>query len=351
MANSNQKPVKLSNPPKNPNNVQGTKYYVFNETGNIMMSSTDQNSAVISDSVRDVFAEVSVVFAAMTKAMTTSIDPATKKPYQLYDYEPLRQIIDGSGMFVQVTEESVQYSSESVGVQFSKELIEALLGLATGTGELAFASAMVQSMGNAGLNISQNSSKTNAEIGNIIFVCEYLLGMPVISALVVHLDTKKNQQTLSVGPCVKESSTSTTLTMQKDTYLFVTPKFIKEYASDLMSVETSAEYSQFIDYLKGIISGKSIITAVTLSDGATNAPQALVSGTTYIMVGENFGGDTGTLELGGTSLSVNSWSDNAIEFVPRTAVTTSAVIQLTKANGKDVSATTSSAYTVNAQPS
>ncbi|MGB3181979.1 MAG: hypothetical protein WBB45_11350 [Cyclobacteriaceae bacterium] len=346
MADTNQKPVKLTNPPSNPNNVRGTKYYVFNETGNIMMASTDQNSAAISNSVRDVFAEVSVVFAAMTKAMSTSIDPATKQAYELYDYEPLKQIIDGSGMFVQVTEEDVQYKSESVGVKFSKELVEAVVGLATGTGEVAFASAMIQSMGKSAISIQQNSSKSNAEVGNIIFVCEYLMGMPTISVLVVHMKTENNKQALKAGPCISESSTSTTITMHKDTYLFVTPKFIKEYASDLMSVESSAEYTQFIDYLKGIISGKSIITAIKLADTTTDAPQQLTVGTSYSMVGENFGSEAGTITIGGTTPEISGWEEGLIRFIPRKAVSASAVIQLTKQGAKSPSASTGSSFTV-----
>ena len=52
-----------------PNNVQVKKGFVFNETGNIMMATTDMDSAEIEQSVRDVFAEVSVFFGAMTKAL------------------------------------------------------------------------------------------------------------------------------------------------------------------------------------------------------------------------------------------------------------------------------------------
>ena len=52
-----------------PNNVEVKKGFVFNETGNIMMATTDLTSDTIEQSVRDVFAEVSVFFAAMTKAL------------------------------------------------------------------------------------------------------------------------------------------------------------------------------------------------------------------------------------------------------------------------------------------
>ena len=60
-------PTKLEIPATNTYNVQGTKEYIFNETGNIMLSSTDITGSTIPDEVRAIFAEVSVFFAAMTK--------------------------------------------------------------------------------------------------------------------------------------------------------------------------------------------------------------------------------------------------------------------------------------------
>ena len=125
----------LKTPPKNPNNVEAKKYYTFNETGNIMMATTDDTDQEIQQSVRDVFAEVAVFFAAMTRAISTTPNPDDHgKPYSIYNYSALERVIDGSGLFVHVTEEDVEYKSSSWGAEFSKELIEALLGLATGAG-------------------------------------------------------------------------------------------------------------------------------------------------------------------------------------------------------------------------
>ena len=198
---------------QDPNNQEVKKGYVFNETGNIMMATTDMTNSTIEQSVRDVFAEVSVFFAAMTKALN-------QEGKSLYDYDALKQIIDASGCFVHINEEDVNHKSDSWGANFSQELVEAVLGLATGTGELAFAKAMVGSVGQEGLNISGNKDHSSNKCCNIIFVCEYLLGMPAISAIVCTVDTEQNSQALTIGPCFKEHSTSTELTIHKDTYLF-----------------------------------------------------------------------------------------------------------------------------------
>ncbi len=121
---SSSKPVITPLPAPNQYNVQAKKYYVFNETGNIMMASTSEQSETIKKSVRDVFAEVSVFFAAMTKAISTTVNPNATNPegafYSLYDYQALSNVIDGSGLFVHVTEEDINYYTESVGIELVK---------------------------------------------------------------------------------------------------------------------------------------------------------------------------------------------------------------------------------------
>lgn len=276
--------AKLITPPEDPHNIQANKEYIFNETGNIMLASTEITGSTIPDEVRAVFAEVSVFFAAMTKAITQSVDPVTKKPYSLYNYNAMQNVIDGSGLFVHVTEEDVVHKTQSFGMSFSKELIEGLLGLATGAGALSFAQGMIASMGKAGLNIGESSSSSDTKVANIVFICEYLLGMPIISAMVVSCDAKENKQAFHLGPCIKEQSTQTTLKMHKDTYLFVTPKFIKEYSADLDSVTTDLAYLEFVDYLQALVQGSPIITGVEDLDG--NAAEGdLEIGKTYAIVG------------------------------------------------------------------
>ena len=116
-----------------PNNVELKKGFVFNETGNIMMSTTDFSNPVIEQSVRNVFQEVAVFFAGMTKALESTavsgssalIDTESGMNYSLYDYAAMKKIIDSSGCFIQVNEEDVDFHSDSFGMDFSKELVEA----------------------------------------------------------------------------------------------------------------------------------------------------------------------------------------------------------------------------------
>lgn len=291
-----------------PNITEGKKHYIFSATGNIMIASTDADSSNLDDKVRDVFNEVSVFYAAMSKAITTTQRPGKKECYSLYDYEALEKVIDGSGCFIHCTQEDINYSSTSVGADFSKELLTALLGLPAGGGVLSFAQAMISSMGQEGFKMSMDATSTESKVGNIIFVCEFLFGMPVISAMVVYVDTKKNSDVFKAGPCVSVTNNHTSITMHKDVYMFVTPAFIKSYASDLDSIITSSDYSKFISYLRSLLTDDIVLEGVYEED-------ELVKGNTLTKdikyKGNNFGDEQGTLSFGGNSnyISINDWNN------------------------------------------
>lgn len=348
-------PVNVDPPQPNPFNIQAVKEYVFNETGNIMIAKTALGAEDIESAARDVFSEVSVFFAAMTRAISTTINKDTKQPYSIFDIQAIEGIIEGSGLFVKVTSEQVTHTASGWGVTFSKDLIEALLGLSTGTGELAFAQALISSIGSRGLTIGASSSATDNRVGSILFVCEYLFGMPIVSALVVWIDSKAEQQSFTLGPCVKESSQSVTLNMTKDTYMFVTPKFIKQYSGDLLSVEENIDYMQFVDYLQDLVKRTPIIQAVETMDGKP-AGAKLVDGETYALLGAflDNGGAPGVVAkfisppTGTTAtVTIGEVQPNAVTFVVSGTLSTACMIGLyASASATDPYVTAPIAFTV-----
>lgn len=326
----------LKPPLENEKNIEAKKYYIFNQTGNIMVSSTSDTSEPISDSVQQVFSEVSVFFAAMARAIVTTKNPATGKPYSLYNYHALQQIIDGSGLFVQVTAEDVRYKTDSFGADFSKTLIESLLGLATGAGEMAFATAMVASIGKEGLRISGSTTDTESKVANIVFVCEFLLGMPMVSAIVVSADCKKHVQQIQAGPCFKETHIETEWHLHKDTYFFVTPTFIKEYAYDLDSVEANAAYIELIHWLQGLLIETPIVFSLVDEDHNPIEGGTLKTGQKYVMLGRFLGGSPGKLKFGDTNIPVtqSDWSPTEIAFSFATAPEGTHAIDVCDTTGK-----------------
>jgi hypothetical protein len=143
-------------------------------------------------------------------------------------------VINESGLFVQVGASEIKFNSTSWGVEFSVELIQAVLGGLTGdlasVGKALF--SMVTSAGKQGmLSINGSASSTSNKTGAIVFICEYLLGAVSITPMVIYIDLKKNEQSVKVGPCFNEHTDSLEWFVNKDTYMFVPPAFMEQAAS------------------------------------------------------------------------------------------------------------------------
>jgi hypothetical protein len=203
-------------------------------------------------------------------------------------------------------------------------------------------------MGQEGLNISGQSSSRTSRVANIVFVCEYLLGMPIVSALVVTADASTVTQVVNAGPCFKEQSSSTTMTVHKDTYMFVTPKFITEYAADLNTGMRDPNYLNLIMTLQGLVERTPELDPGIWSvsqDGSPTpvaAPGPLSSGTTYAVYGQYLGQNVkGKSALAfspssaAISATVSAWDDSGIEFTLDNtgAVAPNEALQITLATG------------------
>jgi hypothetical protein len=333
------KPTFISGVMQDSSLVEEGKSFVFNQTGNIMVSTTQDPSVPLSGDVMDVFNEVSVFFAAMTKAITNTPNPKNNnEPYSIFNCDALEKIIDGSGCFVEVTKEEVTYQSHSFGLSFSRDLLIALLGL-PGGGAMTFASSMVASVGQEGLRISSSETEKSSKVGSMIFICEYLMGMPIVTVVYLYTDTETVSRTVRVGPCAKATSTSVTMNINKDVYYFVTPALIKKYAKDLDTLIGNAEYGEFISYLESVLKGGCFVEGIY--DGSNKITNSTVTvGKTYIIKGAGFG-ITGSLTLGEDNakkeLSWSEWNDSSIEFaVPSTAVAGKQELKIIQEDGATI---------------
>lgn len=227
-------------------NIPATKQFVVNATGNLFVATTLSSPGTpenISDEAKTAFGQVSVFFAAMTKAMSES-------GKSLYDFESLNNLIKGSGLFVNITKSTVKFESKKWGVAFSNELIQALLGL---SGNLASVvdslRSLIGSIGSEGFNIGSSKNNASKTVGTVIFVCEYLMGAVSITPLVFYIDAAQNMSTLEVGPCFNHNSQKMTLNIEKEVHLFVPPKFI-EYASELNQAMSDPEFNNLVEAMK-----------------------------------------------------------------------------------------------------
>ena len=286
------------------------------QTGNIMIASTEAKGP-ISQAATALFEEVAVFFAAMTKAITTTPKPGATQPYAptdfytIYDYDALEGIVNGSGLFVNVNREDLQYARQSVTITFNLEFIEAVLGIVLtdgiGAGPLL---ATLNAMGKQA-TFSYTATQTYQKIGNLLFVCEYLLGLPLVTVLYFYLDETDVETVVSASPCIKVSASAITINIHKDSFMFVPPAWIREYGGDLASVQGDQTYQQLVLQLQSLITTAPLI--VTVAPAAT---YSFPIGTQVTLTGVNFGTAVGRVLIGGVTQTVTAaaWTNTSVAF-------------------------------------
>lgn len=236
--------------------IPASKEFAVNATGNLFIATTlnggDTSGATISQQASDAFGQVSVFFAAMTKAMR-------EEQCSLYNISAIDDVVSKSGLFVKVTESTVNFKSKSWGVTFGSELITALLGFSGGLA--AVGTSLMQMMGDIAktgksITVSGSGSSQETKVGTIIFVCEYLLGAVSITPIVVSLSAEKAKAAFEAGPCFKTEATNTDLDIGKTTYLFVPPSFIPE-AKNLNDAMANPDFNELVATLKGSLTDES----------------------------------------------------------------------------------------------
>lgn len=222
------------------------KYYVFNETGNIMLCTTQSGEEKVHADTQQMFAEVSVFFSALAKAITDSSDGHGNR-LTMYNYDALKRVLNASGMFMEVGQRSFTFSSQNVGRVIQKEIMQTILGREFEENTLNFALGLLQSMGKQAE--AQGENATNNRAGSIFFICEELLGMPTVSVVVIKLESDWSSEDKYDEP----ASLSNIVTMddlthhnqgkhrdwkiKKRTYLFMPPKLIQSHVGGLTGQE------------------------------------------------------------------------------------------------------------------
>ncbi|MDF2178078.1 hypothetical protein P2G88_07410 [Aliiglaciecola sp. CAU 1673] len=234
--------------------VPATKQFVVNATGNLFIATTQNagstENVTISREAEEAFSQVSVFFAAMTKAINDS-------GRSLFDYQAINNLVTSSGLFVKVTQSQIFFESSQWGIKFGNQLIQAIFGL---SGNLAAIGKslmdMIVGMGNQLGSIEMSGQHSNKEtrVSTIIFVCEYLLGAVSITPIVITVDAKDALDTIKAGPCFKAQKKNNSLKILKSVYLFVPPAFIK-HASTINEAMSDPEFNNLVDSLKSSIAG------------------------------------------------------------------------------------------------
>lgn len=219
------------------------KYYTFNETGNIMVSSTVLEQKDIQPAVLEVFAKASVFLLIMTAALK-------KKGKSLYDYEAWDAIIAGSGNFVAMHEEDRTFSYSSKELTLDTAIITAALGSVSPMGgALKVAQKVIESMGSQ-IRLFSSTTQATKKIAHMLLVCENLMGMPLVNVSLFCIDSKE-AQSVSQSNCHSYVSTTVNFKYHQQDYMFVDPNYIHEYSNEFTkNPEQEKLIDQFAELIK-----------------------------------------------------------------------------------------------------
>ncbi len=244
------------------------KHYVFNETGNIMLCATADSIQNFDEDIKNSFIDVSVFFTAMTKAIHSTINPVTKKPFSIFNYQAVKNILNQSGMFIETNVEEGIFYSKGVGAPMGKAFIQTILNRDFSESQLPFSKGMFNGMGHQ--KVTSEEWKTMGEVeqklcrsGNIFFVGELLLGLPQTSAILVNIAPhsvngktgkvdEDRQNIFGLGIINEEEhkfqNKPRHWIYKKRTYLFVPPRFFKNNISGLKAPD-SQEFEDYVEFL------------------------------------------------------------------------------------------------------
>ena len=242
--------------------IPATKQFVVNATGNLFvattLNATGKESAFISGEAEEAFGEVSVFFAAMTKALSEA-------DAGVYNYDAINKLVSSSGLFVKVTESIIDFESKQKGITLGSHLIQALLGLSGGLASIGKSLMdMIMGMGRESVKIASDTSSQSKKVGTIIFVCEYLLGAVSITPIIISVDATTAKGLWEAGPCLKVESSQIKMKIDKAVYLFVPPSFVK-HASALNEAMSDPEFNNLVESMKSVILADTPEPAATLS--------------------------------------------------------------------------------------
>lgn len=217
--------------------IEKDAQFRMNQTGNIFYVST---SPELTEKTKKLFDSVTVLFAAMTAGLN-----ACEK--SLFDYDTWRSVIGKSGFFVEVQKTRNMMTIKNSGVTVNTQIVQQLLPGLTSGSAMEIAKGVLSAV-NGEFQASERAEE--AKIGHLLFICEELFGAPSVTVR-LFFASKKSHSTFTNSPCHKSVSTTFEQLQEANTYLFVSPESIAEYAKRF--TEQPEEYLNLIERFKEMI--------------------------------------------------------------------------------------------------
>jgi hypothetical protein len=221
----------------NPDSEKSVEFRL-NQTGNIFYSTT---SPQIEEDTKKLFESITVLFAAMTKALA-------QKNKDLFDYDAWSSIISKSGYFIEVQKFETTLTIESNSLTIDTQVVQQLLpGLKSGS-SMEIAKSVLSALNG---KFSSQGTTDETKFGHLLFICEELFGSPSITVR-LFFATKKSHASITSSSCHNTTSKQFSQTQEANTFLFVSPETIAKFADDFN--KTPDSYNQLITTLSTYIS-------------------------------------------------------------------------------------------------
>lgn len=209
----------------------------LNQTGNIFYATTSPD---LQKDTRDLFASVTVLFAAMTKAL------ADKKK-TLFDYAAWTSLIAKSGYFIEVQKFEQNLVIESSSLTIDTQVVQQLLPALKEGDSMKIAKSVLSAINGT---YSGRTANDDSKSGHILFICEELFGAPSVTVR-LFFASKKSHEKITASPCHKTTSTRIEQVQEANTFLFVSPDSIAQFAGRFGAQPES--YTKLIEKLRGLI--------------------------------------------------------------------------------------------------
>lgn len=216
-----------------------SKYYAFDEKGHVLFASTSEGEAPAD--VKKVFTKVICFFAAMTAALA-------RKEKTLFDYEAVNSLIAKSGWFIALGKEKRSFNSESTSANLNTTIIQSVLGSSITGGGMKIAQNVLASLGGQ-ITASYEKSDTKKEIAHLLFICESIMGIPMVSISLYHTNMEQHSWVAKTN-CSTVSRSTINFKYESDDFMFVDPEFIDKFTPEF---QRSEAYDKLIEALSNTI--------------------------------------------------------------------------------------------------
>ena len=217
----------------------------LNATGNIFTATTGKDGQV-SEEAKALFKSVTVLFSAMTKAM----HEAGK---DLFDYDAWTDLIGRSGYFVEMAKFQQTLEIKSGELSIDTQVVAQLLPGLTSGSSMEIAKSVLTAM-NGKFGFSETDE--NTKFAHLLFINEEIMGSATVT-IRLFFASKKSHVATTESPCHKTTKKTFSQSQEANTFLFVDPDTIAEYAKKYDPENEPESYGRLIDSLIKHLSGDS----------------------------------------------------------------------------------------------